>query len=201
MASDLPAVLAPRRPHRPLTFRRIAVCLSPDVPPARAVGIACALASERNGRLFAIAVIEVALDLPLETRHEAAGERARDAIQAAQAIAASRRVPAEGVVLRARDAGEAIVAEIALQRIDLVVISERARGRRGTSQLSRTTDHVLKQAPCRVLLIGGADLAAARQGPATESEPRFRSDRPSDAWPAGEFVDRIDLEPGRRGRE
>jgi nucleotide-binding universal stress UspA family protein len=194
VASDSPAVLAPRRPRLPLTFSRIAVCLSPNVAPARAVGIACAFTPEKSGRLFAIAAIEVALDLPLETPHAAAEERARDAIQAAQAIAASHRVPVEGVVLRARDAGEAIVAEIVLQRIDLVVITEQPRGRRGSCQLSRTTENVLKQAPCRVLLIGGAGTAV-RERPTSESEPRFRSDRPSDAWPGGDFVDRIDLHP------
>jgi nucleotide-binding universal stress UspA family protein len=174
---------------RPLGFERIALCLSPSEPPDRAVGIACALAAGKRPRLVAIAAIEVALELPLESPHAAANARARDALETVRELAGSHKVAVESVVLLARDAGEAIVAELVQQQAELVLIPERVRPRQDARRLSRTTEYVLNHAPCRVLLVG-AGTAATTVTPGQESGPCFRSDRPSDAWPRGEFIDR-----------
>jgi nucleotide-binding universal stress UspA family protein len=192
------SVARARSPLR-LGFRKIVVCLSPSDSPAHAISIACALVAERRRRLIAIAAVEVALELPLETTQGAAEERARDAIRVAQAVAASSHVSVAGIVLHTRDAGEAIVAELRLQKADLVLIAEGAKVRSATRQLSRTTDYVLNHAPCRVMLIGSGVLASGRR-PSVETGPRFRSGRPSDFWPAGEFVDRADHTTAARRR-
>lgn len=155
--------------------------------------MACTLAAERDALVTALAAIEVPLGLPLETPDRVAEAAARDAVHAAHAVAASFGVPVEGVVLHARDAGEAIVAETTLRDAEIVLIAEPAHADRGGGQLSRTTRYVLKHAPSRVMLIRGtAEIANGNgNGPGLEPEPLFRSGRPSDYWPTGEFVDRV----------
>jgi nucleotide-binding universal stress UspA family protein len=181
---------------RPLGYERIALCLSPTEPPARAVGIACALAAGRRPRLVAIAAIEVALELPLEMPHAAANARAREALETVRSLADARKVAIEGVVLLARDAGEAIVAEIVHRQAELVVIPERIGSHREARRLSRTTEYILNRAPCRVMLVGAGAAGTVHVG--QEAGPYFRSDRPSDAWPTGEFIDRSDGRGARR---
>jgi nucleotide-binding universal stress UspA family protein len=181
--------------HRPLGYERVALCVSPSEPPARAVGIACALATGRHPRVVAIAAIEVALELPLEMPHAAANARARDALETVRELAGSHKVAVESVVLLARDAGEAIVAELSQQRTELALIPERVKPRQDARRLSRTTEYVLNHAPCRVLLVG-AGTAAAAASAGHESGPCFRSARVSDAWPSGEFIDRLERPAG-----
>lgn len=173
-----------------MSYRRIAVGLGASDASARAVAVACRLAAERNPLLIAIAAIEVPLDMPLDAPDRAVEAAALEAIHAAQAIAASYGVRVEGVVLHARDAGEAIVAETTLRSAEIVVLAGEWPQVRTNVSLDGTTDHVLKHAPCRVMLIGRASKDATGQPAAPESEPVFRGGRASDYWPTGEFVDR-----------
>jgi nucleotide-binding universal stress UspA family protein len=181
--------------QRRIGYERIALCLSPSESPARAVAIAGALAAGRRPRLVAIATIEVALELPLEMPHAAANDRARDALEAVRELAGSHRLAVESVVLLARDAGEAIVAELVQQQAELVLIPERVKPRQDARRLSRITEYILHRAPCRVLLVAAGPVAATASA-GHESGPCFRSSRPSDAWPTGEFIDRIDAREG-----
>lgn len=178
----------PSRPRpRSIAFRRIAVCLSPGDFSIPAIELACTLADEHGATIGAIAAIEVPLEMPLDAADAAVESAAHDAVLHARAIVDSYGVAAEGVILHARDAGEAIVAEVAERRAELVVIASlRAGGRRSARLLPTTTEHVLKQAPCRVMLVGRP--VGDRSG---DGAPVFHAGRPSDYWPAGEFVDRI----------
>lgn len=177
----------PRRPARGVLYRRLVVALSPSPASARAVRIACELAGDRDVHLAAVAVIEVPLDVALETPDREAEAAARAAIRTAQALGATYGVSVDGIVLHARDAGEAILDEAIARDAQVVVLAaEWPQGRGRLRRLGRTTDHVLKHSPCRVLLIG--DPAPATRGQVAW-EPVFRSGRPSDYWPAGEFVD------------
>ncbi|MGZ4389035.1 MAG: universal stress protein [Gaiellaceae bacterium] len=176
-----------RQPVRGTAYHRLVVALSPSPASTRAVRIACEIAADQHVRLAAVAVIEVPLDVPLETPDAAAEAATREAVRTAQAVGATYGVSVEGVVLHARDAGEAIVDEAVARDAQVVVLAaDWPQGRGRIRRLSGTTDHVLKHAPCRVLLIGNA-------APATRAtrawEPVFRSGRPSDYWPSGEFVD------------
>jgi len=186
----VPLSRTPRRRRRAASYRRIVVCLSASEASARAVGVACTLAAEKNSLLIAIAAIEVPLDVPLDTPDKAVEAAARDAVHTAQANAESYGVRVEGVVLHARDAGEAIVAEATARRAEVVVIAAEWPQVRPHTRLGRTTDHVLKHAPCRVMLIGHAAENPSQTRPTPESEPVFRAGRASDYWPTGEFVDR-----------
>lgn len=172
----------PRRKPRAGTYRRLLVPLSPGPEAGRAVRIACELAADRDAQLTAAAVIEVPLEAPLASPDAHAEAAAREAVRTAQALGMTYGVSVEGVVVHARDAGEAIVGEAEERQAQVVVLAaEWPAGRGRIRRLGRVTDHVLKRAPCRVLLIGGEGARGV--------DPVFRSGRPSDYWPAGEFVD------------
>jgi nucleotide-binding universal stress UspA family protein len=175
-----------RHPSRPIGYHRIAVCLSPDEGSLRAVHVACSLVRERRARLIAIAAIEVPHEFALDRPDPQAQAAARNAVHNAQSIAKVYGVSVEGVVLHARDPGEAIVADITRHGCDLVVIPSPHRRRR-----AQTTDHILRHAPCRVMLIGSPP--ADQSVPAnTGSDPVFPSTHPRTYWPTGTFLDHND---------
>lgn len=187
-AADIPVPPSVRmRRRRARSYRRIVVCLSPTEASARAVDVACSLTSERHSRLTAIAAIEVPLELPLHPADPAAEAAARDALHTAQAIGDSYGVSVEGIVLHARDAAEAILAEVRERDVELVVAAaEWPRPNRRGRLVGHTTDHLLKNATCRVMLIGHQN----GNGQKDAADPVFASGHPSDYWPTGEFIDR-----------
>lgn len=166
-------------------FQRVAVCLTPDGRSARAVTIGCELASERRTRLIAIAVIQIPLDDPLDTRHPNADRAATEAVHEAQAIADTYGIRTDGVILRAWNPGEAIVTELAQRGIEVILMP--TAGLRGHNTSSPIERHVIRHAPCRVMLLRLThDAFVARGG----EDIVFVADRDSDYWPKGEFVDR-----------
>jgi nucleotide-binding universal stress UspA family protein len=181
-----------RREHRRrehlISYRRIAVCLAPAHACEQAVAIACTLATEHGAAIAVIGAIEVPLEIPLDAVDPTVGAAARDAIVRAQAITESYGIASQGVLLHARDAGEAIVAELDMREADVVLVgAERPNARQRESVLPATTDYILKQARCPVMLIGQA-ADGHRHG---SFDPVFRAGHPRDYWPSGEFVDHI----------
>jgi nucleotide-binding universal stress UspA family protein len=82
---------------------------------------------------------------------EAEEELARQELEQANAIAASRGVRLRSRVVRARARGEAIVVEAEAASADLIVL--RAPPRPGKVLFGKTVDYVLKHARCRVLVM------------------------------------------------
>lgn len=194
-ASPPPAAHAdtppPRRRRRGASYRRIGVCLSPQQDIAgKAINLACLLAADRGASITAIAAVEVPFEFSLDAPAAAAETAAREAVWAAHTVADAYGISLDGVVLRARDAGEAIVAEIAKRRAEIVILAgDWPRPQRTRRLLPDTKAHVLKHAPCRVLLVGRpAASAKAQNGDAVV----FRAGGEADYWPTGEFVDRSD---------
>jgi nucleotide-binding universal stress UspA family protein len=187
-AGEPPRLRHPRR--KPVSYRRIAVCLSPSQESAKAVHVACALLAEQHARIIVIAAIEVPRELPLNTPDPQALSAARDAVHSAQSIADSYGVSVERVILYARDAAEAVVADVAHHGCDLVVIASQWPRRQGhVRPLGRTVDYILKHAPCRVMLLGPSQ-AQATDTRIPGAEPIFPSSRPQAYWPTGDFIDR-----------
>jgi nucleotide-binding universal stress UspA family protein len=146
------AAQLPRR--RPLAYRRIVVPLVADEESETAMALAAELADDHGSTITAIVVIEVPAELPLEAHmlEEEAG--AKRALEDARAIGYARGVNVRTRTLRARLAGEAIVAAANEARADLVVLHaarKQALGPRAR-KFGKTVDHVLKHAPSRVMV-------------------------------------------------
>lgn len=119
-------------------YRRILIPFEGERPGG--VATACALAADHGAVVTALAVIEVPAALPLD----ADMPEPLDALTVAEAIGDQRGVRVERRVVRARLAGEAIVATAEELESELIVLRS-APG-------AKTARYVLKHARCRVLL-------------------------------------------------
>ena len=124
----------------------------------RIVALAAQMIRQRNGHVNLLAVIEVPFTLPINAHVEEDEKHALELLERAEAVAArcgtrngnriSRRI------LKARNAGAAIVREAEEQAVDLLLIartSVRARG--NVQQANPAIDYVMKNAPCEVLVL------------------------------------------------
>ena len=117
------------------------------------IATAVKLAEERGASVEALHVIRVPLDLPLDAELVDEEERAEASISEAKLLGADHGVTVEGRTVRARAIGQAIVQEAADQGADLIVLGSSPRWRRQSRFFSPTVDHVLRHAPCEVLVV------------------------------------------------
>ena len=108
------------------------------------------LAEERACALYAIHVISVPLDKPLDAPMFEAEERAQASLAEAKILAAEHGVD---VQVRSRSIGEAIVTEARTHAVDLIVLGSAPRWRRQSRFFSPTVDYVLRHAPSEVMVI------------------------------------------------
>jgi basic amino acid/polyamine antiporter, APA family len=135
------------------TFTRIVVPMKLGEIGEEMVATAVKLAQEQGGKVDALHVIKVPLDLPLDAPMEDEEERAEASISEAKLLGADHGVDVEGHIVRARSIGEAIVSEAERIGADLIVLGSAPRWRRQSRFFSPTVDYVLKKAPCEVLIV------------------------------------------------
>jgi nucleotide-binding universal stress UspA family protein len=138
-----------RRPA--LAYRHILVPILATAGSETAVALAAELAEDSGSTITAVVVVEVPPALPLNAHMLDEEAAAKVALEDARAIASARGVRIRAQVLRARVAGEAIVEEVARSGADVVVLRAPRSGRRW-KLFGKTADHVLKHAPCRVMI-------------------------------------------------
>jgi basic amino acid/polyamine antiporter, APA family len=117
------------------------------------VATAVKLAQERGGRVEALHVVKVPLELPLDAPMADEEERAEASIAEAKLLGAEHGVEVHGHIVRARSIGDAIVSEAERIGADLIVLGSSPRWRRQSRFFSPTVDYVLKKAPCEVLIV------------------------------------------------
>ena len=117
------------------------------------IDLACQLASE-HASLTALGVIEVPMMVPMDAymiEEEAAAKRVLDV---ARTIAHRYGVSFSVRIVRARDAGEAIVQEAIRDNTEIIILSApckpRSSGR--ATLFGRRVLFVLKHSPCRVMV-------------------------------------------------
>ena len=124
----------------------------------RIVALAGQMVRQRNGHVDILAVIEVPFTLPLNARVEEDEKLALEALDRAQSVAAqcgtrngttvSRRI------LKARNAGSAIVREAEDSAVDLILMANSSvRVRGNIQQIDPTVEYVMKNAPCEVMVL------------------------------------------------
>jgi basic amino acid/polyamine antiporter, APA family len=117
------------------------------------LGTAIKLAEEHGSVITTLHVVRVPLDKPLDAELVEAEERAEASLAEAKLLAAELGVTVEGVLVRARAIGEAIVDVAVEQNADLIVMGSSPRWRRQSRFFSPTVDHALRHAPCEVMVI------------------------------------------------
>jgi APA family basic amino acid/polyamine antiporter len=145
-----------------LEYRNILVPVAPGYPSDEAMDVACRLAAERRAAIVAVVVVEVPLQLPLDTRLPNELEQANLQLDEARAIGESYGVRVIGRIVRGRTAGRAIVDE-ARRRTSEIIVMGASRRRRATQKsaiFGETVDFVLKHSPTRVMVAAGREAAA-----------------------------------------
>jgi nucleotide-binding universal stress UspA family protein len=150
-----------RRSPRPVGFRQILVPVVDDATAAAAVDLACRLAADKGATIRVLSVIEVPELLPVDAHMTEEERVAHGLLQRAHSIADSYGIRIVTGTVRGREAASVITEQARVSDSDLVVIGHASRRRNGSSaaRLGRTAEHVLKHAPCRVMLVREAPPA------------------------------------------
>jgi nucleotide-binding universal stress UspA family protein len=152
----------------------------------RIVALAVQMAQQRDGHVNIVGVIEVPFTLPLNAKVEEDEKLAREALERAESIAqrcgtgngtkvgkrSSTRISKR--ILKARNAGAAIVHEAEDLAVDLILIANSSVRVRGSiQQVDPVVEYVMKNAPCEVLVLSqgrtGTFSNGAGAGRTTES--------------------------------
>ncbi|HEY0417847.1 MAG TPA: universal stress protein [Gaiellaceae bacterium] len=141
-----------------LEYRTILVPVVTGPESREAVELAARLATERAGRIVLLRVVVVPLELPLDADLREQLAAADDLLDELRAVADSYGVRVIERVVRARNAGRAIVDEADRRSADIVVLGA-PRGRH-RAIFGHTVDYVLKHAPSRVMVAAGKRIAA-----------------------------------------
>ena len=135
-----------------MELKRILVAASGNGADEEAVKLACNLAKKSKAEVYVVYVIEVKRSLPLDAVIESEIQKAEEVLTRAEDIAAERDCEVETDLIQAREAGSAIVDEAIERDVDLILMGLTYKTRFGVFDLGRAVPHVLKEAPCRVLL-------------------------------------------------
>ena len=146
-----------------LEYRNILVPIAPGYPSDEAMQVACRLAGERRASIVAETVIEVPLELPLDAYLPEQLAEANDQLDEASAIAELYGVRVTERIVRARNAGRAIVDEATRRGSEIIVMGGPRRVRLASGRraiFGDTVDFVLKHAPCRVMVAATKETVA-----------------------------------------
>jgi basic amino acid/polyamine antiporter, APA family len=148
----------PLGPALALEYRAILVPVVAGDQSREAVDVAAKLATERAGRIVLLRVIVVPLELPLDADLTEELEEADRLLDDARAVAAPYGVRTVERVVRARNAGSAIVEEAERRQTEIIVLGAPRGSHRNV--FGHTVDYVLKNAPSRVMVAAGRKAVA-----------------------------------------
>jgi APA family basic amino acid/polyamine antiporter len=140
-----------------LEYRTILVPVVTGPESSEAVELAARLATERAGRIVLLRVIVVPLELPLDCDLSQQLDAADRLLDELSLIGRSHGVRVVERVVRARNAGRAIVEEADRRGAEIIVLGA-PRGRH-RAIFGHTVDFVLKHAPSRVMIAAGKRAA------------------------------------------
>jgi nucleotide-binding universal stress UspA family protein len=145
--------------HRPRVldgYRRLLVPVVDNPESEQAIDVAARLAAEHGSSITAVAVVEVPPLLPADAHMDEEERHAHALLRRAAAVAESYGVTVSLETVRGREAASAIVREVVARKIELVVLGapRTLRPKRGVAVFGNTVEHVLKNAPCRVMIVG-----------------------------------------------
>ncbi len=120
----------------------------------RSVALAAQMARHRNGTVEVLAVIEVSFMLPLDAKVEEDEKYARELLDRAESVAMQSATKVKKRILKARNAGSAIVREAEEKAVDLIIIGNTpVRVRGNMQQIDPVVEYVMRNAPCEVLVL------------------------------------------------
>ncbi len=131
---------------------RILIPVKGDSAGEAAFRLACGLSKESKSKLFALYVIEVEHELPVDAELGDKTAESEAILERIEAVSQEERCPVEADFVQARHAGPAIVQVAVDKRVDLVLLGIPFKRHFGSFTLGEATSYVLKNAPCPVIL-------------------------------------------------
>jgi nucleotide-binding universal stress UspA family protein len=117
-----------------------------------AIKLACRLAKPDKAKICAVNVIPIDRTLPLDAEMEGEVDKAEAILNRMEDVAREQGYSIDTDLLQARGVGPTIVGEAAEREADLVLIGVEYKKQFGQFSLGTIVPHILKNAPCRVLL-------------------------------------------------
>jgi APA family basic amino acid/polyamine antiporter len=142
-----------------LEYRNILVPVVEGRESEEAVEFACRLAGERRSTIVALRVIVIPLERPLDIELQDEEHRADELLDQARAVGELYGVRVIGRIVRARQAGRAIVEEAQRRQSDIVVLGAPRFKHTRRAVFGKTVDYVLRNAPTRVMVASGKKVA------------------------------------------
>ena len=133
-------------------LRSILVPVDGSQPSLQAIGLACELARKNKGRVYAVHVIEVKRQLPLDAPMQSEEDAGEEVLISAEKVAKKEGYHVESEILHAREAGPAVVDEAIARRADLIILGMPYSRPFGEYEIGRVVEYVLRSAPCEVWL-------------------------------------------------
>ncbi len=136
-----------------MQFNKILVPVAGTKADEEAMELACTLTRQKNkGIIFAVHVIPVERSLPLDSEIESEIGRADSILAHTELLAQEQGCRIETDLLQAREVGPAIIDEAIEREVDTILIGVSYKKHFGQFSLGDVVPHVLKNAPCRVIL-------------------------------------------------
>jgi nucleotide-binding universal stress UspA family protein len=118
----------------------------------RAVELACRIGEAHRATIHLLFVLVVPRSLPMGTPLPEEETRAKNALSRAESIVQSHGLEHTVAVERSRNAGEGIIQRAKTRSPDLIVVGMRPSYGADETLLGRTTDRLLRDAPCEVIV-------------------------------------------------
>lgn len=134
-------------------LRNVLVPVDGSAESLRAVEFACIIAKRAKGRVHVVHVIEVRRSLPLDAELVPEALRGEEILDGAERAGKRLDMDIEGDLLQAREAGHAIIDEASERGVDAIVVGVPFNRPYGDFELGRVPAHILKNAPCEVILL------------------------------------------------
>ena len=149
-----------------MEFHRILVPVIGTEADEEAIKLACRLAKQDKSQVYAVYIITMARELPLDAEVESEIRKAEDMLNHIESLAAEEQgCRIETDLLQARDAGPAIIDEAIEREVDLILMGVAYKRRFGEFSLGEVVPYVLKNATCRVILYHQyAELTSTEDG-------------------------------------
>ena len=125
-----------------------------------------------HGRVYALYVIAVPWDHPVDAELSAETAKGEEALRRVEQILHDRKCEVTAELLQARDVGAAVVTEAVDREVDLVLLGMAYKRRHGIFSMGDEVPFILKSAPCPVLVLREpmpSETAAAQGGEAAAS--------------------------------
>ncbi len=134
------------------TFHRILIPVIGTPADEEAIKLACRLAKQDKSNIYAVYIITMTRQLPLDAEIAVEIQKAEDILGHIENVAKEQNCRIDTDVLQAREAGPAIIEEATEREIDLIIMGVAYKKRFGEFSLGEVAPYVLKNATCRVIL-------------------------------------------------